>query len=76
MEPRFKVRVKMKGFRKYRGFSDLVPTYCCSGESCYFVVFPSIRYEGYFRRNDVEVLGEAKRKDFEKLRSYSNLLFE
>ena len=53
------VRVRLHGFRKYRGFSDLVPTYCCSATPCYYVVFPAIGYEGYFEKWDVEV----KRKD-------------
>jgi hypothetical protein len=49
----------VKGFRKYRGYSDLVETYCCSVTPCYYVVFPAIGYEGYFEKWDVEV----KRKD-------------
>lgn len=49
------VRVRIDGFRKYRGYSDLIPTYCCSAEACYYVVFPAIGYEGYFRKWDVEV---------------------
>jgi len=49
------VRVKLKGFRKYKGFSDLVTTYCCSATPCYFVVFSAIGYEGYFQTYDVEV---------------------
>ena len=51
----FEVKVKVKGFRKYKGFSNLVPTYCCSSEACYYVVFPAIGYEGYFSKWDVEV---------------------
>ena len=50
-----KVRVKMMGFRKYKGYSDLVETFCCSATPCYFVVFPAIGYEGYFQKRDVEV---------------------
>ena len=49
------VRVRLKGFRKYKGFSDLVETYCCSSTSCYYVVFPAIGYEGYFNKSDVEI---------------------
>jgi hypothetical protein len=45
----------VKGFRKYRGYSDLIPTYCCSATPCYYVVFPAIGYEGYFEKWDVEV---------------------
>jgi len=47
------VRVKVKGFRKYKGYSDLVEIYCCSATPCYYVVFPAIEYEGYFAKNDV-----------------------
>jgi hypothetical protein len=54
----YEVRVKVKGFRKYKGYSDLIPTYCCSATSCYYVIFPAINYEGYFERWDVE----AKRR--------------
>lgn len=49
------VKVKVEGFRKYKGYSDLVPTYCCSATPCYYVVFPAIGYEGYFQKWDVEV---------------------
>ncbi len=49
------VRVEMNGLRKYRGYSDLVTTYCCSSQPCYYVVFPAIEYEGYFGRYDVKV---------------------
>lgn len=48
-----KVRVKTKGFRRYKGYSDLVVTYCCSATPCYFVVFPAIGYEGYFEKGDI-----------------------
>ena len=51
----YEVRVKVKGFRKLRAFSDLVTTYCCSATPCYFVVFPAIGYEGYFGKYDVEM---------------------
>ena len=50
-----RVRANVSGFKKYRGYSDLVETYCCSATSCYYVVFPSIGYEGYFNKSDVEV---------------------
>ena len=55
------VRVKVKGFEKYRGYSDLIETYCCSATSCYYVVFPAIEYEGYFNKRDVDV--KEKRGD-------------
>jgi len=51
----YEVRVNMEGFRKYRGFSDLIVTYCCSATPCYFVVFPDIGYEGYFEKLEIEV---------------------
>jgi len=50
----------VKGFRKYRGYSDLIPTYCCSATPCYYVVFPAIGYEGYFEKWDVEVKRRKK----------------
>lgn len=50
-----KVRVKVRRFGKYKGYSDLVETYCCSATPCYYVVFPAIGYEGYFSKYDVEV---------------------
>ena len=53
----------MKGFEKYKGYSDLVETYCCSATSCYYVAFPAIVYEGYFNKRDVDV--QEKRGDFE-----------
>jgi len=49
----YEVRVKLKGFRKYKGFSDLIETFCCSATSCYYVIFPVIGYEGYFQKSDV-----------------------
>ena len=51
----YEVRVKLKGFIKYHGLSDLVTTYCCSATPCYYVVFPAMGYEGYFQESDVEV---------------------
>jgi len=54
------VRVKTKGFRKYKGFSDLITTYCCSATPCYYVVFPAIGYEGYFQESDVELKSQDK----------------
>jgi hypothetical protein len=50
----YEVRVKLEGFRKYKGYSDLIVTYCCSATPCYFVVFPGIGYEGYFCKYDIE----------------------
>lgn len=49
------VRVRVRGFEKYRGYSDLVETYCCFATSCYYVVFPAIEYKGYFNKWDVAV---------------------
>lgn len=49
------VKVKLEEFGKYRGYSDLVQTYCCSSTPCYYVIFPGIGYEGYFAKYDVEV---------------------
>lgn len=49
------VRVLLAGFRKYKGFSDLVETYCCSAASCYYVEFPALGYGGYFHKADVEM---------------------
>jgi len=40
---------------KYKGYSDLIPTYCCSATPCYYVVFPALGYEGYFSKYDVDV---------------------
>jgi len=57
---RYQVRVCVPGFRRYRGFSDLVETHCCSATSCYYVEFPSIGYEGYFQKTDVEVMEVKK----------------
>jgi len=56
-KPEFSHELKVNawGFRKYRGYSDLVETYCCSASPCYYVVFPAIGYEGYFKKWDVEV---------------------
>ena len=51
----YAVKVKVKGFRRYKGYSDLIETYCCSATPCYYVVFPAIEYEGYFKKYDVEV---------------------
>lgn len=52
------VKVKVEGFGKHKGYSDLVPTYCCSATPCYYVVFPGIGYEGYFNKWDVELKEE------------------
>jgi len=50
----YEVRVKLEGFRKYKGYSDLIETFCCSATPCYFVVFPAAAYEGYFEVTDVK----------------------
>ena len=62
------VKVKVKGFMKYKGYSDLVETYCCSATPCYYVIFPAINYEGYFEKYDVEVKKELKPYDNKKTR--------
>jgi len=49
----YEVRVKLEGFRKYKGHSDLIETFCCSATPCYYVIFPGIGYEGYFEKKDV-----------------------
>ncbi len=49
------VKVRVRGFRKYKGYSDLIETYCCSPTPCYYVIFPQIGYEGYFNKYDVDV---------------------
>jgi len=54
-EAKHAVRVRLAGFRRYRGFSDMIETFCCSAASCYYVRFPSLGYEGYFQKSDVEV---------------------
>jgi len=55
----FGVRVNLNGLREHKGYSDLVPTYCCSATPCYYVVFPETGYEGYFQKWDVEVNGKG-----------------
>jgi hypothetical protein len=62
---RREVRVRVPGFERYKGYSDLIETYCCSATSCYFVEFPAIGYEGYFQKSDVEVK-EVKKSRPEK----------
>ncbi|MFB0562969.1 MAG: hypothetical protein ACETWM_17360 [Candidatus Lokiarchaeia archaeon] len=62
------MRVKVKGFRKYKGYSDLVETYCCSATPCYYVIFPAIEYEGYFEKWDIEVKKELNPCDNKKTR--------
>ena len=54
------VRIKVKGFEKYMGYSDLFETYCCSGTACYYVVFPETRYEGYFQKPAIELKRREK----------------
>lgn len=56
-EAKHEVRVRMTGFRRYKGYSDLIETFCCSATSCYYVRFPSLGDEGYFQKADVEVKG-------------------
>ena len=59
------VRVRLPGFERFKGFSDLIDTYCCSATSCYYVEFPAIGYEGYFQKSDVEVK-EVRKSRLEK----------
>ena len=54
----FEVKVKVEGFMKYKGYSDLIETYCCSATPCYYVIFPQIGYDGYFSKWDVDVKEE------------------
>ena len=56
------VRVKVRGFRKYKGYSDLIETYCCSATPCYYVAFPAIGYEGYFNKSYVDVMEKGDSK--------------
>ena len=63
------VKVKVSGFRKYKGYSDLIPTYCCSATPCYYVIFPAIGYEGYFNKYDVDVKKKGDSKCTKKLKS-------
>jgi len=44
---------RVTGFKKHKGCSDLITTYCCSATPCYFVIFPKIGYEGYFEKKDI-----------------------
>ena len=62
---RHEVRVRVLGFERFKGYSDLIDTYCCSATSCYFVEFPAIGYEGYFQKSDVEVK-EVRKSRLEK----------
>ncbi|MBA7691247.1 hypothetical protein ES703_99790 [subsurface metagenome] len=57
----YQVRVKLKGFGKYKAYSDLIETYCCSATPCYLVVFPGIGYEWYYEKWEVEVKKKDKR---------------
>lgn len=50
----YEVRTKLEGFKIYKGYSDLIVTFCCSATPCYYVVFPAIGYEGYFCKYDIE----------------------
>lgn len=47
---------RVTGFKKHKGYSDLVVTYCCSATPCYFVIFPAIGYEGYFEISNVKAI--------------------
>ena len=62
---RHEVRVRVPGFERFKGYSDLIDTYCCSATSCYFVEFPALGYEGYFQKSDVEVK-EVRKSRLEK----------
>ena len=58
--PRQEVRIRMRGFGKYKGYSDLVPTYCCSASPCYYIEFPALSYGGYFACSDVRIVRRKK----------------
>lgn len=49
------IGVKVNGFRRYKGFLDLIETYCCSSASCYYVVFPEIRHATYFKNPETTI---------------------
>ena len=50
----FKVKVNLTGWRKYRGYSDLIPTYCCEMTPSYFVEFPSIKEEYFNQQGELK----------------------
>jgi len=56
----YEVKIKVREFRKYKGYSDLIETYCCSATPSYYVVFPAIGHEGYFSKYDVVVKEEKE----------------
>lgn len=58
MEFNHEVKVSIKGFSEYKGYSDLVETYCCSSTPAYYVIFPELPYSGYFNKRDVQVKKE------------------
>ena len=66
------VKVRVRGFMKYKGYSDLIETYCCSATPCYYVIFPQIGYEGYFNKYDVDVM--EKRGDSKCIKRSKNSL--
>ena len=43
-----KVKVNITGWKRYKGYSDLIPTYCCELIPSYFVTFPNMPPERYF----------------------------
>jgi hypothetical protein len=51
-----KVKVNIRGLKRYVGYSDLITTYCCSSQPTYFIKFPAIEYSGYFSIYDVREL--------------------
>ena len=59
------VRVRLDRLCRYRGYSDLVETYCCSATPCYYVDFPALGYGGYFQTGDVEIRRREHRSDKE-----------
>ena len=65
----YEIRVKVRGFRKYKGYSDVIPTYCCSSTPCYYLAFPAIGYEGYFNKSDVDVKKKGDSKCIKGSRS-------
>ena len=58
----YEVRVKLEGFRKYKGYSDLIDNLLLLSDAVLFRVFPGIGYEGYFEKKNVEI---RKRKEAE-----------
>ena len=54
-----KVKVNVRGFKKYVGYSDLIPTYCCELIPSYFVEFPAIREEYFDRQGRLQSMNHG-----------------